>query len=426
LVIAAVANSGMIAASSATGGLSADLFQVFAIEAVGVSPAVVGAVLAAGSVTFLAQVWYSRHPMVVRDAANVRYSYAVAALGSVVLALAVSGWATPAVRTAFLLAGFLVVELGISLFWVAGWWPLVTRVIPAGLKPVPRIRLTTRIASLVLYLVIGLAIGHSMSGPEGAWLMLCVAGYFVAARFAVGRLDTAPAPPAAPDAPATPDPVAADRRPSGEAAGGPGGAETARAGPDPGADLRRQVSRLVVPMIFLGPALLTTFLIVRFDATPQQIGVLLSVRTAGGVAGSMLMAWITIPSRRSLPWGLLLGAAGVLAFAAAALVPDAWIAFALLGGVALAFADSVVSVAVIETATTTLPPADRGRFFLWQDAILTCTSQVSSLLVGLLLSMGRAGTTGYVIYLSLAAVAAGVAALRYGARSATPALRQRS
>jgi hypothetical protein len=310
------------------------------------------------------------------------------------------------VRTGFLLVGFLVVELGISLFWVAGWWPLVTRAVPAALEPVPRVRLTTKVAALVLYLAIGVAVGRTMSVREGVVLMVIVAAYFLGAGLAIRRLDPdrrrAPAPTTA--SPPAASPPAEPAAPMDEA--------------EAHASLKQQVLRYVVPVAFLGPALLTTFLVVRFDASPQEVGLLLSTRTAGGIVGSLIVASPHLAPLRSFRWGLVVGGAGTLVIAATVLAPGAWVVLAHIGGVGLSLSDAFVGVAAIEQATATLAPADRGRFFLWQDAILTCTTQGSSFVLGLLLTVGSAGTTAYVAYLALLGVAALVALrlLRAGGR----------
>jgi hypothetical protein len=169
--------------------------------------------------------------------------------------------------------------------------------------------------------------------------------------------------------------------------------------------LWRHVVRLVVPPMFLGPVLLTSFLVVRFDATPREIGLLLGAKTAGAVAGAVVVASFAIAPRRLFRWGLVLGGSGTLCVVVAALAPPAWLGAVLVGGFVIAFADSFIMVGVIEEATSVLPGADQGRFFLWQDAILTGSAQFGSLVLGVVLTLD-AGTAGYLAYLVLSGVAA--------------------
>jgi hypothetical protein len=203
-----------------------------------------------------------------------------------------------------------------------------------------------------------------------------VAAYFAAAAVTVGRLD--------------PGPVPVPPAPSGGSAGVP---------------LWRHIVRLVVPPMFLGPVLLTSFLVVQFDATPWQIGLLLGAKTAGALVGAVVVASFTIAPRRLFRWGLILGGSGTLCVVVAALTPPTWLGAVLAGGFVIAFADSFIMVGVIEEATSVLSGADQGRFFLWQDAILTGSAQLGSLVLGVVLTL-EAGTAGYLAYLVLSGVAA--------------------
>src|SRR5262245_1650355 len=92
LGIAALMNSGIVVSASATGSLSGDLFQLFALTVLGVSPAFLGLVLGSGLVIGPIQAWIATHPWSVRDALALRRGFGIAAVGALILALSTVDW----------------------------------------------------------------------------------------------------------------------------------------------------------------------------------------------------------------------------------------------------------------------------------------------------------------------------------------------
>lgn len=171
-VPAALSKPALAAALGIDGGA---IFQILAVENLGLSPAAIGIAFGIGLVSLPLQLWAARMPL--RFARrNVQIFFVVAAIQCVVLAWLVAIGATGGI-TATALVVTVTAEIGISVLFVTAWQPLLsTRVLSRD-----RQRINAAWTALGKGLLAGLLIVFSAAETVGRSLLL-----FALALVAIG------------------------------------------------------------------------------------------------------------------------------------------------------------------------------------------------------------------------------------------------
>lgn len=385
-VPAALTKPALAAALGIDGGA---IFQVLAVEDLGLSAAAIGTAFGLGLLSLPLQLWAGRIPIRLARR-NLQIFFVVAAVQCVLLAwLLAVGAAGGLAATALVVT--VTAEVAISVLFVTAWQPLLaTRATPRD-----RQRVNAGWSALGRGVLAALLVVFSAADETGRWLLLvglALVALGVAAQ--LGRVEVV--------VPATP-------------------------APPPGRTVRRAS---------LSPALrwiLVSFTVVNLGALPlwlvylaevlwpgADLGVVAAIQTVAVVAA--LLAWRTTSDHlegRAIG-GVLLVLAGAAVLVGVGGVADSRAEHAMVLGVtvAMTFGMQYASLALLELVHRLATGSDDVvRIFTLIDVVDSSSLQVGLFLGGLLVtwSSAAAGWTpylGFVVVMSLLSVAAVVRTTR--------------
>ncbi len=371
-VKAIVANSGIVLLSIATGGLSADLLQLYAAQVLGLSPRQVGFALGSLVISIPVQLWAASRVRHHSPRLVMRWGY-----GAVLACLLVFPWVKPLLgvnRTAgfaLFVAVVLAVEIAISCSWAIVWWAWMQDLVKPPLRGrfLGRMRLTTQSVSAVVLLSVSLVFGSRVSYAGYNLLLGLLVGFVLLACWLFGRIP--------------------DRRPSGQAE------ERTRFGADLRVLARHKPARTMLGVLLLSQLLtaplLSTYLLEVIRLSPAVISRLIAVRTI--VAVLALRAWGPAIDRygasRVQMWtAVAAGGASLLWLAVRSPAGGTLLGWplVLLIGIVSATAVSGLGLAYL-TATQDLIPAKLATTaFALQDIVGSSAGQLSFLLAGWLIA----------------------------------------
>jgi Major Facilitator Superfamily len=385
---AIVANAGIVLLSVATGGLGADLLQLYAAQVLALTPRQVGLTLGLLVLSVPAQLLAASRARRHTPRQMMRWGYA-AILGCLGVFPLVRPVLTVnrAAGFALFIAVVLAVEVAISCSWAIIWWAWMQDLVrpPERGRFLGRMRMITQSVSAVALLSVSLLF-HSRVSYAGYNLLLGgLAAWVLLALWQFGRI---------PDKP-RPDP----------AAGHGQSQERRRRFTSDLADLfrHRGVRRLIAVMLamqLLTAPLLSTYLLDVIRLSPGMISRLIAVRTI--VAVLALRRWGKITDkygakRVQVAAGLAVGCTSLLWLAVRP--PSAGHLLAtllswplvLLITVLNAIAMSGLSLAFLVDMQDVVPPEHASAAFAVQDVITSSLAQLAFALAGVLIAAGRCG-----------------------------------
>lgn len=390
---AVVVNMAIVAFSSATGGMNADLLQLFAHDVLGFTPAQIGLALSLMLVSVPAQL---RAPALVR-AMGYRRSMRVGYISSLVAVAALA--ALPAlpdtwIRYAAFIAVVIAIEIIISCSWGAAWHAWMRQITTSNERP--HFIAAMRTASQTFYLgvttVFALVVGAAVSASEYQVLLLVVSLPLAVSLFLLGRIPS----------PAVPPP--ADK--GGVLAALREGLASPRTRP-----LFLIIGIELVLLVPVIPLYLTTVL----DLSAATVATLLVVRGLVGIAATV--PWATAIHQRGAPWVaracvLLMASASVLlAFAGlSALDPTARTTVVAVAITVSALGSAGYGSAMIGLWYESVPEGSSVELFTLQDVLNSSRVQLGFLLAGGTLGLvgdarwglPEASLPGFAFYLLLA------------------------
>lgn len=425
---AILANAGIVLLSVATGGLGADLLQLYAAQVLSLSPRQVGLTLGLLVLSVPAQLLAASQARRCTPRQMMRWGYA-AILGC----LAVFPLVRPLLgvsRTAgfaLFIAVVLAVEVAISCSWAIVWWAWMQDLVrpPERGRFLGRMRTITQAVSAAALLSVSLLF-HSRVSYAGYNLLLgALAAWVLLALWQFGRI---------PDRP----------QPLPDQAGDVPDGRRRRFTADLAALFRhRGVRTLIVVLLalqLLTAPLLSTYLLDVIGLSPGMISRLIAIRTI--VAVLALRQWGKFIDRYGakkvqVGTALAIGCTSPLWLAVRSPSPghllstlESW-PLVLLIGVLTAVALSGLNLAFLVDMQDVVPVEHAPAAFAVQDVITSSLAQLAFALAGVLIAAGRCGQTAcgpaavdpYRILLLLALPAAAVIAYQQwrASRSGTEA-----
>ncbi len=301
---AIVANLPVITISYATGGLNGDLMQAFAVDAVGISPAVLGLTYGLmllsvpvqfGSIAIVERVGFRRTMIV---------GYCALLGLMAVLAMAPGAW-NP---TLVFVVAVVLIEVVVSSSWGLAWHPWMQQVIPRPQRPryLANAQASAQGFNLVMLATFAAIAGSVVSGAEYQAFLTILGVFVLVSIVAFRRLPEVAGPPAEADG----------ARPGGFGASVAAGyrrlwagVRAARALPN----MRRLLFAYVID-IFMATPLLAGYALVVVGVPASLLAVAIGARSLCGVLlgpfwGRLLTRW---GFRRTVAVSVLAGAAAKL------------------------------------------------------------------------------------------------------------------
>jgi hypothetical protein len=362
---AVVVNMAIVAFSSATGGMNADLLQLFAHDVLGFTPAQIGLALSLMLVSIPVQL---RAPAIVR-ALGYRRSMRCGYVSSLVAVAALA--ALPAlpdtwVRFTAFTAVVIAIEIIISCSWGAAWHAWMRQITMSSERPhfIAAMRTASQSFYLGVTTVFALVVGAAVSAAEYQVLLVVVSLPLVLSLFLLGRI---PSPAVAP--PADKGGVLAALRTG-----------LASPGTRPLFLIIGIELVLLVPVI---PLYLTTVL----DMSASTVATLLVVRGLVGIAATV--PWASAIHRRGAPQVaracvvLMAGASVLLALAGLSTLDSmATTAVVALAIMLSALGSAGYGSAMIGLWYESVPEGSSVELFTLQDVLNSSRVQLGFLLAG--------------------------------------------
>lgn len=191
---AIVANMSIVALAYATGGLSADLVQIYAVQVLALSPGEVGVALGVLMLSVPLQILAPGLALRFGYRRLMRVGYAA------VLVLLLGLAALPGLRSfghAAVLAGFIVVvfliEVAVSASWGVAWHPWMQQITDRNQRPrfIARMQLTAQTFNLLISAGFALAAGVTVSAGDYQTLLAVLATFLVVSIALMGRIPDA-------------------------------------------------------------------------------------------------------------------------------------------------------------------------------------------------------------------------------------------
>lgn len=381
--LAIAANSGIVLLSIATGGLGADLLQLYAAQVLGLSPRQVGFALGLLVVSIPAQLLAASRARRYTPRRVMRWGYC-AILGC----LLAFPWVQPllaASRTAgfaLFVAVVLAVEIAMSCSWAIVWWAWMQDLVrpPHRGRFLGHMRFTTQTVSALALLSISLLFHSRVSYAGYNVLLTALVCYVLLALWLFGRIPDRR--PTAPSQDGGPSQFSADLR------------ALARNRP-----ARTMLGVLLLTQLLAAP-LLSTYLLDVIRLSPGTISRLLAIRTIVGVVAlrGCGPAIDRYGAKRVQLWTAAGAGASSLLWLAVRVSSAHRVTNNLLGwplvlliSVLSAAAMSGFGLAYLADLQDTIPPSIATTAFALQDIISSSVAQLAFLLAGLLIAAGGCG-----------------------------------
>jgi hypothetical protein len=343
------------------------IFQILAVENLGLSAAAIGLAFGLGVVSLPIQLYASRLP-IERARRNVQIYLVLAALQAWVLAVLVGIGATGGLATVAL--GITVIaEISLSVFFATAWQPLLA----SGVDTYGRQRLNSTWPALARGVLAGAVVLFAALGSTGRSAFLAVAGALSIAT-AIG-LNAIAAPRPAPPPAAT---MAASRR-----------SATALAP-------ATRIALVVFAAVNLGAIPLWLVYLDEVLWPTANLGAIAAVQTVASMAA--LLAWRSTDgdvTRRALVASIatLVAAVGIALLDGPA-DSRARQAVVVAATALVAVGTTTVRIAMLEAAHRVVRPANTVRAFTLIDVVASTSLQVGLLLSGLLITASTGAATG--------------------------------
>lgn len=362
------------------------IFQILAVEDLGLSPATIGIAFGLGIVSLPVQLYASRIPLH-RARRNVQLFLLVAALQTWILAILVAtGTTGPVANTA--LAVTVTAEVALSVLFATAWQPLLSW----SLDTTSRQRLNTTWPAIARGLLAGLVVVFaSLDGTGRAWFLAAAGAVATLCAISLQRVPDPPRPPDdGPDSVDGPNPA---RRP-----------------------LSKHTRTLLVVFGTVNIGALPLWLVYLDQALwpTANLGLVAGIQTAASMVA--LLAWrptdgdVTI--RAFVAAVVLLVAVVTIAFVPGPITSTVGQAVVLLATAVIGASVTTVRVATLEAAHRTVHEANSVRAFTVIDVVASTSLQAGLLAGGLLITVSESSTWPVDPYLTfvLAGSIAGVAA----------------
>ncbi len=207
---AMVANMSIVALSYATGGLSADLVQIFAVQVLLLSPRSVGLALGALILSLPFQLLAPNLARRFGHRTLMRAGYGTVLVLLVALGLlpALKPHGTAVVLIAFTLV-IVLIEIAISASWGVAWHPWMRTITTAAQRPrfIARMQLTAQLLNLIMLTGFGLLAGAVVSAGDYRVLLAALGGCLVISIVLMGRIPDVAGPRSPSSPPSSPDPA---------------------------------------------------------------------------------------------------------------------------------------------------------------------------------------------------------------------------
>ncbi len=351
------------------------IFQILAIENLGISAAALGTAFGLGILSLPLQMWAARFPVTVARRNTQRFLVAVAVQAAVVAALV--GTETTGAAASLALGITILAEISVSVLFATSWQPLLA----ASLGSVDRQRLASVGSAASRLAVAGAVVLFAALNPAGrAGFLVVVALGGVAAAWVIRTI------------PEPPDP-AEDRDRS------PGGTQ-----------LSSPTRRILTVLGLANFAALPLWLVYLADVLwpSANLGVVAGVQTLAGVAA--LLAW------RSTDGDILPRAIAAIVVSAVvslviAVVPSAddteWVGPVLIGATAMAGAATAITrMALLELAHRHVRAENSVRAFTLLDVVGSTSLQAGLFISGLLITVADDGDLPFDPYRAVLVVGA--------------------
>jgi hypothetical protein len=344
------------------------IFQILAVENLGLSAAAIGLAFGLGVVSLPIQLYASRLP-IERARRNVQIYLVLAALQAWVLAVLVGIGATGGLAT-IALGITVIAEISLSVFLATAWQPLLA----SGLDTYGRQRLNSTWPALARGVLAGAVVLFAALESTGRSVFLAVVGALSIAT-AIGLSAIAAPRPAPPDAATTP----ASRR-----------SATALAP-------ATRIALVVFAAVNLGAIPLWLVYLDEVLWPSANLGAIAAVQTVASMAA--LLAWRSTDgdvTRRALvaSTATLVAAVGV-ALLDGPVDSRAQQAVVVVATALVAGGTTTVRIAMLEAAHRVVRPANTVRAFTLIDVVASTSLQVGLLLSGLLITASADTGAGF-------------------------------
>lgn len=341
------------------------IFQILAIEDLGLSPRAIGLAFGFGVVSVPIQLYASNIPLH-RARRNVQLFLVVAAAQAWLVALLVAAGVTgPLASTA--LAVTVTAEISVSVLFATAWQPLLSW----STDTTQRQRLNSTWPALARGLLAGLLVLFASLGGTGRAIFLTIVGA-MALLCAVGLRRVADPPRST-----TPDPPTADR--------------ASRRTP-----LSRRTRLILVVFAAVNVGGLPLWLVYLNNVLwpSANLGVVAGVQTAAAMVA--LLAWrpteTDVTKRAAAAAILLLAAVAVLPFVPGPATTTSSRAIILAATAVIGATGTIVRVAMLEAAHRTVALANSVRAFTVLDVVASTSLQAGLLVSGFLVTASTSNT----------------------------------
>jgi len=343
------------------------IFQILAVENLGLSAAAIGLAFGLGVVSLPIQLYASRLP-IERARSNVQIFLVLAALQAWVLAVLVGIGATGGLATVAL-GVTVTAEISLSVFYATAWQPLLA----SGLDTYGRQRLNSTWPAVARGVLAGAVVLFAALGSTGRSVFLAVIGALSIA-IAIG-LNAIAAPRPAP-------PAAATTTDTGTSATSLAPAT--------------RIALVVFAAVNLGAVPLWLVYLDKVLWPTANLGAIAAVQTVASMAA--LLAWRS--TDRDVTRRALVAAIATLAAAAGIALLDGPIdssaqqAVVVVATALVAIGTTTVRIAMLEAAHRVVRPANTVRAFTLIDVVASTSLQVGLLVSGLLITASTGAAVG--------------------------------